>query len=1177
MSSKHRLADIAATLILLIVISVSAPLEAQSFFGAISGTVTDSSGASVADATVTVTNIGTNEKHSMKTDATGNYRIVDLVPAAYRVEVESAAFKRFIQESATVQVNSTLRVDAKLQVGAATETIEVTTQPPLLQTDSGTVSSQVEGKVVQQMPLNGRNVMNLLAITPGVIPEANTSGSAMFNAGNHSAVANWGGYSISGAFANYSAVFLDGGPVNILGGNSVGLILTQDAVQEFQVQNSVPSAEFGRFGGGVITMASKSGANAFHGSVYEYLRNTVLNANYFLTKASNPNAAKAAFHQSQYGAMASGPIKKDKAFFFFSFEDFRLREAVPVATNVPGDGTHGTTDMVHGVFADHVNGKAVTIADPAYTLSGGKQGCNITHNIAAGTYNMPASCFDPTSVVMQGYSPGPNTSVGSFNFVSSPIEGNTAHQYNARIDQNISSKQQLFGRYTYWNHFDLGQNSFYQYTLPFPTAYSGTINHNHSVVIGDTYAFNPTTVLDTRVSYLHSQWTNDALDRAHANESTFGPNFARLAAGQPGGFTVNGLPNLQFSGLHSLYNYAPIDTYQLIWWENYAIDASLTKIIGNHTLKLGVDANRRLHSSAGLLQSNSGLAQYSNSTTGDEYASFLLGEFTSDVATTDLLTSTFEYAGGAYVTDTWRVNRNLTLNLGLRDETPGGIEEKKDRTSVLLPNTVDPVTGYKGTIAAVNSPLYPSRSMEPIRYDLFSPRVSFANRIGNSSVVKGGFGFAWLPYDMASGLVADTNPVGSATTTSINVSGAIPTFFQQNPWPLSTYPKGLNQPAGHQTTQAWTQNYLQQTVAAPVPSSHFAYMEQYNLAFSHQWRGDFLTDITWAGSKGTHLVSMGLANGTASFPNTFWSLNQLSPQYYSMGTALSTKQPCAALGGLSVTVGQCLRPYPQFTGYFDSAHLSGSSRYNGLYITTQKRFHSGGVLNVNYSFTHMVSDTDQGSGVNSYQAGIQDFTNPAAEKSLDEFDLPHRLNISYVVPLPFGKGQAYLNGGGVASAIAGGWSVNGVMFWQSGFPLPITYNGNALTQNFGAGTLRPNYTAGCDKKAGVPSSGYQKFVAGNWFNAACFTFPGNYSFGNEPRVDPDLRGVANQTWDFALQKVARIKERADLQFRMEFFNLFNHTNFPNPGSEQAGSSYNQIPTASVINPRLAQASLRLSF
>ena len=274
------LAMLFAAILAVVTLGVS-PLHAQSSYGSIVGTVTDASGAVVPGATVTVTNVGTSEKRTQKADAAGNFRFVNLTPANYKIQVEMTNYKRTVRDAIPVQIDQAVRVDVALQVGSATEIVEVTTQAPLIETDSGTLGSQVEGKTVEEMPLNGRNTMNLIALVPGVVPQGSASGSTSMNQGDHSNNSGWGNYQIGGSIAGQGVIFVDGAPNNGLGGNVVGFVPSQEAIQEFKVATSATSAEFGRFGGGVVEMATKSGNNKFHGTAYEYLRNSVLNANIY--------------------------------------------------------------------------------------------------------------------------------------------------------------------------------------------------------------------------------------------------------------------------------------------------------------------------------------------------------------------------------------------------------------------------------------------------------------------------------------------------------------------------------------------------------------------------------------------------------------------------------------------------------------------------------------------------------------------------------------------------------------------------------------------------------------------------------------------------------------------------------------------------------------------------------
>ena len=297
------------------------PLAGQTIYGSIVGTVSDASGGVVPGATVTLTNNGTGERRTASTASDGAYRFMNLVPGVYKVEVEQAGFKRYTRDQIQVNVEAAVRVDIALQVGEVTQSVEVSAAAALLQTENASISQVVASRSVQELPLNGRNILNLVALVPGVVPqggsEGNLTGKNVFAAGN---------YQIGGGTANQSATLYDGVPVNIAYGNATVLVPSQDAVSEFRVQTNSNSAEYGRYTGGVINVASKSGTNEWHGSAYEFVRNDALNASNFFANANNQG--KAPFHQNQFGANIGGPIIKDKTFIFGSYEGYRQREGV---------------------------------------------------------------------------------------------------------------------------------------------------------------------------------------------------------------------------------------------------------------------------------------------------------------------------------------------------------------------------------------------------------------------------------------------------------------------------------------------------------------------------------------------------------------------------------------------------------------------------------------------------------------------------------------------------------------------------------------------------------------------------------------------------------------------------------------------------------------------------------
>src|SRR3954451_13539946 len=419
------------------------PSLAQSSFGSIVGSVTDPSGAAVGGATVELTNIGTSERRTATSESSGNFNFVNLIPGDYRVNIQQPGFKRYSREPIRVEVGSAVRVDAQLQVGEATETVTVTGEAPLLQTESGTIGKVIEGRTVQDTSLNGRNPLNLIALAPGVVPQGSTSGNPLGNqsGGTFTNNTGWGNYQIGGGMANQSAFYLDGAPLNTVNANSPGIVPVQDAIQEFRVDSNAVTPEFGRFSGGVVNMATKSGTNQFHGSAYEFLRNRVLNANDFFNNRSG--VPRNSFTQNQYGISAAGPVVKDKFFFFTSWENFALRNGTPTLTTVP------TATMRSGNFAG-----LPTIYDP-YTTCGlqGLQACPAGQPVRQPFPNnaIPASRLDPTAVALLRLYAPPNLPGNVNNFAGNTNLGGNQSQVNARGDYALGEKQRLFGRYTYWD------------------------------------------------------------------------------------------------------------------------------------------------------------------------------------------------------------------------------------------------------------------------------------------------------------------------------------------------------------------------------------------------------------------------------------------------------------------------------------------------------------------------------------------------------------------------------------------------------------------------------------------------------------------------------------------------------------------------------------------------------
>ncbi|MGH9695119.1 MAG: carboxypeptidase regulatory-like domain-containing protein, partial [Bryobacteraceae bacterium] len=434
-------------------LSLAVPALPQTFYGSVLGTVTDSSGANLVGAKVSITNNSTGERRAAETGNDGGYRFVNLIPGAYRVDIEQSGFKRYSRDGIGVTVDASLRIDVAMQLGDISQQVEVTSAAPLLQTENASLSQVVGSRSVEELPLNGRNVLNLAAISPGVVlqgsADGNLTGKNVFSAGN---------FQIGGGTANQSATYLDGVPVNITYGNIVALVPTQDAVSEFRVQTNNNTAEYGRFTGGVINLTSKSGSNDFHGEAYEFLRNRELNAANFF--ANRTGAGRAPFVQNQFGVNLGGPIRKDKTFFFFSYEGFRARQGVLFTETVP------TVPQLGGDFSGFLNGSGaqIPIYDPLTQ-------CGAYGNPACGSgtvqrtrfpgNKIPASRINPVAAKFLAFPEYglPNTAgqlfTNNFNYARNASTGGDNDQINVRGDHQLSDKQRLLARFTRWSSSNL--------------------------------------------------------------------------------------------------------------------------------------------------------------------------------------------------------------------------------------------------------------------------------------------------------------------------------------------------------------------------------------------------------------------------------------------------------------------------------------------------------------------------------------------------------------------------------------------------------------------------------------------------------------------------------------------------------------------------------------------------
>lgn len=1174
-----------AALIIVALAPVSA--WAQNVYGTVAGTVTDTSGAVIANASITLTNVNTGLKRNISTDSSGNYTFVNILPGRYRIEGEKTGFKKFVREPIVVQIESGLRVDIALEVGAINQTVEVSAEAPLLQPDTQSLGQVVEQRTVTDLPLNGRNPLALVALTAGVVPQGQPSAgnSSMGNQVGANPFAA-GDFQIGGGQAGQSQILIDGVPTNGAYLNVVTLIPTQDAVEEFKVQTNNLGPEYGRFAGGVINLSTKSGTNAFHGSAYEFLRNKLLNANDFFANAGG--VARPPFTQNQFGVNVGGPVLKDKLFFFSSYEGFRQRKGsiltmwVPTAAERSGDFSQIGSTGASSVLPIYDAATSTNCVSGGPACRAGFPGNKI-----------PANRIDPTSQALLSYFPLPNQ-VGnpSGNFAESYSTGGNIDQINERIDYSLSDKQRIFGRYSRSHVLSLPDSPFNQICSDRCTEDTVT----NQVVLGDTILFSPKTILDLHVGYTRYVYLRTPLSEG-IDLSKFGPNWAALAPQM----TYTHIPTVcvsQISGdsRWGSGSWCAAGTGSGIGAHDDTLSFApmLSKIIGNHNFKFGGEyrmlRNNYYQSNqpAGLFNFNAGMTSANPKTgvpgdvSGNGFASFLLGYGNDGNTSEPAKTADQILYGALYAGDTWQVTKNLTVNLGVRVDLQGDWTERYNRIVVFNPGETSPIANQvglpnlKGAFDLVNSSNHPSRTAFPAWKNV-SPRIGLSYQLGRNTVIRTGYGMFYLPVDVRWDDAPHNLFINSITNTWLpaQADGVTPRDPLSNP-----FPGGIAPPPGRDQPFI---NVQGNGLEAPLGGNAAPYVQQWNFDIQHQLPGDTLFDIAYAGSKGTHL------------PMHNQDLDQLPPQYLPQNAAqvaaLTTLVPNPFFGvvqsggvGSNATIkaGQLLLPFPQYDDVSMAEPDNRDSIYNSMQLKVQKRFAAGAQILATYTVAKLIDNTN--SEINWLEASPVSWNDSNAynlrnERSLDAFDVPQRLVIGSVLDLPVGRGKKFLGSvHGVADKLISGWGINTIITFQSGFPIIISGCPGALSSSGipNSGCSRPIRTA----LSHLTSGSLDQRLA-HWFDPSVFTAgdPNVYNYGNDSRTEPNIRNDGVKNFDFAAFKNTKFgpDERLGLEFRAEFFNLFNRVQFNPPNTNCCGgSSFGQV-TSTYNLPRVVQFALRFTF
>ena len=1137
--------------------------------GEIRGTVTDSSGAAIPGATITLTNIDTGEIRNFVTNGQGIYDTVSTPAGRYRISFAANGFKKTVREPIDVQVN-VITQNAALEIGQATETINVTAEgAPLLETETSKQGAVLEAKTISQLPqigagITGNDWANFNIFLPGTSSAPSqpvSEGSGAYNAGD--------AVSVNGNLPNYANYLQDGGVVQLPVSNNVDNTVFE-ALQEVQVTTSSFSAEYG-IGGAVFNQITKGGTNSFHGSGYEYWQNNILNAR---PHFGIPNGSGGFTPQKvgklrydEYGGSIGGPIIKDKLFFFFVTDKiYNNGAAAATLGTVPTLAEIGKGSAHPGAY-DFTG--LPTLYDPT---SCSTPGCARTSfaqentGSLAGVNAIPANRIDPVAAKILSLYPAPNVgAAGAFNNNFSTVlpNPNPNLRFFGRIDYDVSQKHRV--------SFSISQkdNPGFNKGGPFPcpiNCFSGDID-GYNVQATETWTISPTKVNEFRMAYTkQGNWfvpQSKGFDAA----GTLGLQYAKADI----------LPTITVNGNGLCCSTIQPGTNAIYIEHLYDPSDVFTMIHGRHVLHFGGEVLMGQGNTTpwGNLQSGnftfSGhyTADNANPTsTGVGLADFLLGDVQSWSATNQATSYNRLKSPQFFVQDDFKVRSNLTLNLGLRYVGTTGFHEIHDSLGSFDPNltlscTVDvngtPCGSLNGTPGSIwFAPNNGRDSLQKPIWNIFLPRLGFSWEVLHNTVVRGGFGM--YSYNFSQDTYGNGIGFGSLGTSSGNASDV---NSGTGPNPLITL----------SASAAAAASVLNYTVGSPnaknvatylnlkSPNNGVPYMpydvdpgriNEWQFSIEHQFANSYMAEIAYVGSHAMNL----------QFPT---DLNQIT-------SATGLSDSISHKGFV-----QADRPYAAW------GHLSGNtynaiSNYNAMQVQLTKRYATGLSFNVNYVWSHMLDDQDSSGwgsrgGTQVWQVG----NNPSANYGSSNFDIRNAVKGWASYELPFGKGRAFLNSNNVVSEVIGGWRLAGTFLTQSGNPFTVTTNNNLNATFTGCGN-------GCSWFPNVVgATGVSNPGPSQWFNTAAFVpaaSGGQFAFGNERRnslVGPRLSVV-----DLSLAKAFAITERVHMELRSDWVNVFNHPSLNRPGNSLGGSNFGQINAATqgggvAVGPRSGQLSARVTF
>jgi hypothetical protein len=1120
---------------------------AQKDAGGIVGTVKDPSGAIVAKAKVTVADVDRGTHLETVTNESGEYVASPLRVGHYTVTVEHPGFKKAVTVPVSLDVQQRIALDVTLQVGQISESVEVTGAAPLLETETSELGQVVDNKRVANLPLNGRNFAQLALLTAGTAPsEPGARDEGGF------------GFSANGARSLQNNFLLDGVDNNsnlpdLLNETNYVIQPSVEALEEFKVQTNAYSAEFGRGNGAIINATIKSGTNQFHGSAYEFLRNEKLDAKNFF---DDPNSRIAPYKQNQFGFTFGGPIVRNRTFFFVDYEGLRIRQAQTVTSFVPTDAQRA------GDFSDQLdltqqtgtdcNGHPTFVGEIFDARNAGV-GCGVAfqYDGAGMPLNIiPQNRLDPLAVAFTKLYPEPNVNGNGFNNLTNPVRQESRNNFDVRIDQKFTEKDYGFFRFSYEDQPSLIPGPFDNTGGDGGGFFSGDEDNAYrSFAASWSHLFRSNLTNEFRLGYNRVNSQRQQINADQTSEELL--NFPGGFPGIPNVPGNGGLPQLTFNDVSQIGSPTFLPSHEV--QNTYGVSDNVTWVHGNHSFKFGTDIRSEEFTifqpaaPRGTLDFGPGLTDDPANpfSGGSGFASFLVG--LSDFASINNLHN-IDYhhqVYAFYAQDDWRVTPKLTLNLGLRYELFTTIKERHNELG-----TFELSTGSLIVPKGVNAQLTPQlAAIVPVLAtgtpglispdtNNFAPRVGLAYQATNKMVVRAGYGIFY-----------GGDEAGPYSNPSM---GFNPPFFIS---------KNFNQPCGTSSANPATvdcslpgiptlaSGFPANSLVDPEPPPLFfsldphlvtPYMQQWHLSTQYELPSNTVFEVTYAGSRG--LKQYIYLNGNQAAPNPDPDL------------PFADRRPLPQLDG--------------FVGWFRSA---GRSNYNSLQARAEKRFSHGLTFLASYTWAHAL-DIASNADLGAQNGGdFRYFKDPQAEYGNSDFDIRHRFVFSYLYELPIGHGKRMFGDvNGVTNQTIGGWQIGGITSVSSGNWFTILDDNGVANSD---GQQRPDLIGDPRATPCVPNT---------FFNTCAFADPAAGSFGDVHRNS--VQGPGYQIWDFSLFKNFPISERTKLEFRAEFFNVFNHPNlqFAKSGPQNSintttfGTPEFGFLTA-ARDPRQIQLALKLSF